>query len=516
MHWDDMDNIVLNPGFKAHNLENINWMFCSKHLGVYEPASWLLKYVEFSIFGLSSTAFHLVTLFLHCISSILLFMIARRIFALSFPGSEGKYISLASALTSIIFAVHPLRAEIVAWASGQSYALAGCFFLASILAYLKHRDSHRKFPLWLVLSILFYVLASLSKPAAVMLPLVFVVLDYYPIRSFNLRTLLEKIPYLAFMVLLAIAAGIATRGAQEGNLFELSIIQKIARASYALVFYLQKTIWPVGLSPHYKVDIHEFSLLSPKYILCLLVASSITVTVLLKRKKYPWVLAAWFSYLVIVSPMLGFVQHGTVVMAADRYTYLSFFGLLMIPGGALIKSLSNGNLKLRKGVIFSSAVVVLLVYICIPQVRIWRSTETLWAHAIKTDNTDAFVFNNLGFYLMEKKRYEEAAQQLGRSVALAPENFKAVLNYGVTLESLNRLDEAVIHYTRSLRTHPKSAIIHNNLGSVFMKMGKRDLAGQYWKRALSIDPELSVARQNLAKLQNQNLPESTEYPKPGQ
>lgn len=508
LHWDDMDNIVHNPGFKGFDSENFKWMFFSKHLGVYEPASWLLKSFVFSIFGLSANAFHLVTLLLHCISSVLLFLIALRLFALSFPRTERKYITLASALTSLLFAVHPLRAEIVAWASGQSYALAGCFFLSSILAYLKHRESKKNISLWLASSLLFYVMATLSKPAAVMLPLVLIILDYYPLRTFSIRTILEKIPYLAFMMLLAVAAGLASRGAQEGNLFELSFLQKLARASYALVFYIQKTIWPVGLSPHYKVDIHEISLLSPKYFLCLLAVSAVTVAVVVKRKKHPWALASWSSYLVVVSPMLGFIQHGTVLMAADRYTYLSSFGLLLIPGAALIKYCSGETRSLRRSAVISLAAVALLVFTTIPQVRIWRNTETLWSHAIRTDNTDPFVYNNLGFFLMENRRFEEAAQQLERAVALAPQDIKSILNYGVALENLNRLDEAVIHYLRSLKIHPNSAIIHNNLGSMLMKLGKTDLARQHWQQAIALDPNLSIARKNLVESLSESALES--------
>ncbi len=500
--WDDMDNIVRNNMYRGFGVEHLNWMFTSSHLGVYEPLSWMLKSLEFQLFGLSPVVFHLANLLLHCIISILFYFIGLRIFREVFPNARRKSIVISSMAASLFFAIHPLRVEVVAWASGQSYALAGLFSMLAVHSYLKHLEKTAKFSMWLVCSVIFYIFAVLSKSAIIMLPVTLLLLDYYPFRRGSIyKSLVRKIPYLVVGACLALVSFVATKGAQVENLLNLDVFQKMARAAYAIVFYLQKTICPVVLSSHYRVPEDGLSLIDPKYLLCLFIVLGTTIFVYLQRRRLPWLFVVWINYLAIILPVLGLIQHGMLVMAADRYTYLSSFGWILVVGAVLIpiKRIPQTLASALRKWIPAFGLVLLVVFTMI-QVRTWRNTETLWRNAINVDGADAFALNNLGYYLIEQQRYDEAALFLGRAVVLAQQDLKAVLNYGVALENLGRLDELVVFYRKSLTVHPGSAEIHNNLGSVFGRMRMFDLARYHYEKSLALEPNLRVARENLNKL----------------
>jgi Tfp pilus assembly protein PilF len=266
------------------------------------------------------------------------------------------------------------------------------------------------------------------------------------------------------------------------------------------VFYIQKTIWPFNLSPYYRITDQGFSLADPEYFICTLVIVAISVFSMTMINRRPWIAAVWFSYIFTISPMLGFIQHGNLAMAADRYTYLTFFGFYLLIAGILLKYVSSGATQLRKGIIASATVIVILVLVTVPQVGTWRNTETLWGHTIEVDNANAFAYNNYGFHLLGKGRFVEAARAFELAVTLNPREMKAILNYGVTLEKTKRLDEAVILYGRSLLIYPNSAVLHNNMGSALVQLGRPDIAANHWRRAIELDPNIQVARDNLRKM----------------
>lgn len=506
LKWDDHSNIVDNPGFKGLSAQNLKWMFTAHHLGVYEPVSWLTKALQYAAFGLSARGFHLVTLVFHIITTLLLFLISTRLLPLVFAQASRETIRVGATVSAFAFAVHPLRVEIVAWASGQSYALAALFSVLAIWAYLRHCARKAPWTSWLWLSMSAYCLAVLSKSTAVMLPFMLLALDYYPLRRLGWRNaIFEKAPYYAVAVTVVMVAVEATQGAQDLSEPVFNSCEKLARACYAAVFYLGKTIWPAGILPHYPVPRQGLALTAPQYLLSCLSVFTITVTAYVKRRAWPWLAACWFAYIAVLAPVLGFVQHGTQIMAADRYAYLSAFPLVLLVGAAVMY-VSKGSCHpaFRHGI--ASALAILMIGLTVQQMRIWRNTETLWRHVVELDGSNVFACNNLGNLLMEEQRYESAAEVLERGFALEPTKMKLVLNYGVSLEKLKQFGLAARVYTKALEHHPKNPLVQNNLGVIMLNLGDLKAAEHHFREALSDSPQFALARENLQRLLDDTRP----------
>jgi tetratricopeptide (TPR) repeat protein len=497
--WDDMDNVVNNVFIDELSMENIYWAFTNSHLGVYEPLSWLMKMLEVEIFGKSSMGFLLVTLMIHIGSMLLLMKTTQKLLELVYKPIEKDRALAVSAIVSFLYAIHPLRVEVVAWVSGQSYALAGFFSLLCIYAHLKRRSSQSRENLWYIVSVLSYVSAVLCKTAAVMLPVVIILLDYYPFGVVkDWRRNIDKLPYLLVLGLVAAIALVSNRGTEFENNVQLDFTQKVARASYVALLYIVKTIWPADLAAHYEIAGNEVGLMVPKFFWSVVVILCITGFSVVKMKKYPWLFVILASYLVILTPVLGLVQHGSLVFGADRYTYLSMYGLYIMLGAAIYKHIEIGIKKWKvKSAHVMFVLAVIISTFTIHQIRIWRNTNTLWQNVLKINRGDSLAANNLGYYFFTRNNFIEAELILRRATALDPKNIKALLNYGVTLEKLGWLEDAISFYRKAIATNPGNAVLHNNLGSMYAKVGNQELAIVHYKVAMSLDPDLKVAEENI-------------------
>jgi tetratricopeptide (TPR) repeat protein len=495
--WDDKTNIVDNDGYKGLDGAHLAWMLKAAHLAVYEPFAWLLKAVEHAAFGPSARGFHLVTLALHVASTLAVLDLARRLLGRAWASAEPAEVETGAVFAALLFGVHPLRVEVVAWASGQSYALAGLFFLLSLSAYLRHVETGRR--RWLAGALAAYVAAGLCKSASAMLPLVLVVLDVGPLRRrLGRRVVIEKVPFFAALVGLLAVATRANEGGDIDNVVTLELGERVARAAQALVFYVGKTLWPAGLSPIYPVERERLALLSPETLLAGAALALALLVAVRARRSAPWMGALLAGTVAVLLPVLGLVQHGAVSMAFDRYTYLGMLGLDVVLGAGLARLWHGaGGTATRRAVVAGG---VLLAGLTAAEVRVWRTTETLWRHAIAVAPEDALAHNNLGFHLMAEERWAEAAPILARSVALEPRDPRAALNYGVTVEHLGQLDEALAFYASALRTLPNVAEIHFNRGAVLSRQGRLREAREAYERAAGLSPAWRLPRERLARL----------------
>jgi tetratricopeptide (TPR) repeat protein len=351
------------------------------------------------------------------------------------------------------------------------------------------------------------VAAGLSKSAAAMLPLVLVVLDVYPLRrQATRRVVLEKLPFFAVLVALVAVAAMANRDGEAGNVVSFDMDQRFARAVQALVFYVAKTLWPAGLAPLYPVDPERLSLLAPETLLAAAALAALALVAVRRRRSRPWIGAAVAGCVVVLLPVLGFVQHGALTMAFDRYTYLGMLGLDLVLGVGLARLWCRaGGVAVRRAVTVGG---VLLVGLTAMQTRAWRTTETLWRHALVVTPESAFALNNLGWHLMAHERWAEAEPLLARSVAIEPRDPKAVLNYGVTIEHLGRVDEAIGFFAGASRTLPGVAQIPFNRGTLLARQGRFDEARAAYERAAELDPAWALPRERLARLPRDAEPAS--------
>jgi Tfp pilus assembly protein PilF len=494
---DDIDNLVENDGYAGLGLENLRWAFTAAHLGVYEPVSWIFRSVQHEVFGKSAFGFHAVTLLLHLANTLLVLSLARRLLAATLPEARPGRIETGSLLAAALFALHPLRVEVVSWASGQPYALATCFSLLSIRAYLGYAATPDRTGR-LMLAGLLYVLGVLSKSAVIALPLAMLLLDLLPTswpKRSPRRVLAEKLPLFGAAVGLAWLALAATRDAQTGFV-ALDLTERLARTIAAPVVYLVNTVWPVGLTAHDPVPAEGLRLTAPATLFSAAVVVGISLWLLARRSRRG-AAVAWLAFLAVLAPVAGLLQHGAPTLSADRYAYASMIPLAILGGAFFARLPSLGRAHA------CVAVVVLALFGTTTwrQVGTWADTESLWNHALAIDPHNSFAGNNLGYMLLSDGRLEEAASVLERAYPFGRENEHLTLNLGYCLEQLERYYAALYHYEQALVLHEQSPGVHNNLAVIFLHFGYPDEARIHYKRALELDPQFAPARAGLESMQ---------------
>src|SRR5207244_2221065 len=346
VNWDDKDNFLDNPHYRGLGWTHLRWMWTT-HLGHYIPLTWMTLGLDYLLWGMNPVGYHLTSLLLHAANAVVFFFVVRRILTRALPSlsEHGYALAVSSGLAALVFAIHPLRVESVAWVTERRDVLSGLFYLVTILVYLRACEGEERGRRWYWLAVATFVLALLSKSMVVNLPVVLLILDVYPLRRLGgsigwwsapaRRVYVEKIPF----VLLAAAASAIAVMAQSSvhaavSLAQLSALDRLAVAAYGLSFYLWKTIVPLNLSPLYELRPPVNPGATP-FILSYGVILAITAIILALRRRVPGLPAAWLVYVVVLLPVLGIVQSGPQI-AADRYTYLAGLGWAILAGAGLL------------------------------------------------------------------------------------------------------------------------------------------------------------------------------------
>src|SRR5438552_3520920 len=344
--WDDQRNFLDNHHYRGLGWTHLRWMWTT-HLGHYIPLTWMTLGLDYLLWGMNPVGYHLTNLLLHAANAVVFFFVVRRLLtrALSSPSERGHALALSAGFASLVFAIHPLRVESVAWATERRDVLSGLFYLLTILMYLRAREREERGRGWYWLSVAVFVLALLSKSMVVNLPIVLLILDVYPLRRLGgavgwwsepaRRVYVEKIP---FVLLAAVASAIAVMAQSSVHaalsLAQLGVPGRLAVAAYGLSFYLEKMVAPLNLSPLYMLPAKVNPWETP-FVLSYGVVVGLTAIVLALRRRVPGVPAAWVAYIVVLLPVLGIFQSGPQI-AADRYTYLAGLGWATLAGAGLL------------------------------------------------------------------------------------------------------------------------------------------------------------------------------------
>jgi Flp pilus assembly protein TadD len=564
--WDETGLIVENPNIRRLGWDQIRWMFTSFHMGPYQPLPWLSLALDYHVWGLKPFGYHLSNLIWHTANAIVFFAVARRILLLAVPVSADRLIllDLAAAVSAIVFAVHPLRVESVAWAAQRRDVMSGFFVLATVWAYLHaacDRLPRSRYSGWIVCSQFMFFMSLLCKATGVFLPAVLSILDVYPLGRVawsgkstvgrNARRVwIEKIPFWIMSVAGGIAAMVGQRA--TGAMSSVDVygsIDRLALASFSSFFYVRKMLLPAGLSPMYEIPTN-FSPWQLRFIVSAIAALGITAIALRWAWRRPAVLAVWLSYLLLLAPVSGVLQTGGQ-LAADRYSYLPCLGFALLVGGAALQIVrhrteswsAQGMAAL--GLILS----VVLGSMTWRQTTNWRDATTLWKYAMTVDPESSTACNNAAKTPIRENRLVDAARLLQKSLRLRRTNADAHTNLGVVFRRMGQPYQAVEHYREAERLRPRSAEIQynfalllaeeplleqlgfasldeqrqaaleryraslaisprelktlNDLGILHKKMGQVETAIGYYRDALKIDPHYLNARFNLAIAQTE-------------
>src|SRR5881628_957620 len=346
VNWDDDKNFLDNPYYRGLGWSQLRWMWTT-HLGHYIPLTWMTLGLDYLLWGMNPVGYHLTNLLLHVANAVVFFFVVRWLLtrALSSPSERGYALAVSAGVAALVFAIHPLRVESVAWVTERRDVLSGLFYLLTILIYLRACERGARGRGWYWLSVAVFVGALLSKSMVVNLPVVLVILDVYPLRRLGgsigwrsepaRRVYVEKIPF----VLLAAAASAIAVMAQSSvhavaSLAQLSVPGRVAISTYGLSFYLWKMVVPVNLSPVYELRPPVNPWATP-FLLSYGVVLALTAIALALRRRVPGLPAAWVAYIVVLLPVLGIFQSGPQI-AADRYTYLAGLGWAVLAGAGLL------------------------------------------------------------------------------------------------------------------------------------------------------------------------------------
>jgi Flp pilus assembly protein TadD len=411
-------------------------------------------------------------------------------------------VAAGAALAALLFGVHPLRAESVAWISERRDLLCALFSLAATLAYLRGVAHGGVIaPRWWAVSLAAFAAALLSKALAMTLPLTLLLIDVYPLRrrALGRRTLLiEKLPYVALAAAAAAVSILARQG--SGAITDYGLYgteARVALAAYTLWFYPWKTLWPTGLAAMYELPA-GVRLAEPRFLVPLALVVLLTLALVALRRRWPAALAAWASSAIALAPISGLVHSGNQ-LAADRYSYLSSFGLAVFAGAGLTWSLRHVR-AVPVVAATAAAVVVVLAAGAWAQTTTWRDSESLWRRAVAVDPSCSICESNLGRVIAHPARLDEAEAHVRRAIALRPDRPGPHENLGVIMLMRGRLPEAEQQFRAALAMRPRHGPAHNDLGVVLANAGRDAEAEAAFREAARLSPRLTDAHANLGVL----------------
>lgn len=474
--WDDEDYIINNNLIKDLSWKGIRAIFYNFGSDNYAPLTDLINAIQFKISGLDPSAFHFGSLVFHLTNISLVFWFTRLL---------SNNWNLA-AIAALLFGIHPIQAESVAWASGASNLYCAAFFLGSLIAYLYYLQKSQK--KYLLLAFLLFILSSLSKAVAVALPLVLLLIDYYKDRKITTKSLLEKSPF--FVISLAI--GILTLVLKNNviNLLDttlLSIPQRIIFACYGFVNYLLKILLPVNLSAFYPYPVKDGAIdITFQHYASIFFLILLLVIVIYSLRFTKKVFFSLGFYTVTIFLVLQLLTVGGAVMA-DRYCYIPSIGIFFLASEGFLL-LWNKKLKLISIILLCTFTIFFSVK-TYTRCGIWHDETTFWTDVIDQNPTVQNAYYNRGNIFMNEKKNQRAIADFGKAIELNPKFTDAYYNRGLILRQLNRSEEAVSDFSKAIELNPGFEKAYFNRGSVFMIEKKYDEAIFDLGKTIELNPK---------------------------
>lgn len=478
------NNTIVKSGLTASGFARA---FTTPVSSNWHPLTVLSHMLDVELFGLNAGAHHLANVLLHCTNAVLLMLFLTMV--------TGK--PWRSGMAAALFAVHPLHVESVAWISERKDVLSTLFWMLTMLAYVRwvRKPAFSRY----AAVVLLFALGLMAKPMLVTLPIVLLILDWWPLGRFGFgspgRLLLEKLPLLA----LSAASSAATVWAQHagGAMSDLATFPtgvRVANAVVSYVSYIGKAVWPARLAvfyPHPESSLPELQVAASAALLVLVTAWSARC-----RKSRPYMLAGWLWYVSTLLPVSGIVQVGAQGMA-DRYTYLPLIGLFLMIVWSVPEIETNWLRRLANGA--AAAAVAALAACAYFQVGYWRSDESLFARAVEVTRRNPFAYAHLAAAVRDRGDLEGAAELFRQAAEMAPQNASVQRELGTALMKLQRLSEALEHLDAAVRLDPSDANAHTAMGITLAMLGRLRDALPRFKSAARLAPNESKFRGNLGQ-----------------
>ncbi len=432
LNYDDDQYVTANPHVRAGlTVPGVAWAFTSVYAAYWLPLTWLSLALDYQWFGMNAGGYHIVNVMLHTASTLLLFLVLRRM-----TGATWR-----SAWVAAVFGVHPLHVESVAWVTERKDVLSGLFWMLAMGGYVRYVERPTRLRYAVVTG--WCAMGLMAKPTVVTLPFVLLLLDYWPLgrtrwvpsvvgNKAPLRfgeLVWEKVPLFA---LAAVSCGVTTWAQHSGgsisSLERLPLGLRMANAMVSYVWYIEKAVWPTGLAVFY-----PYRVWSPGVVIVAgAILAAVSATVIRRARRDPHLAVGWFWFLGVLVPAIGLVQVGVQSMA-DRYMYLPLIGLtIMLCWSVPSRVMERWDLKL---ITCDAAAALLAVCAALSRVQVeyWKDSETLFRHAVDVTRDNWLAHSNLGVALAQTGEIEEAIAQYEEALRIKPDLLRAHYNLGIAL-----------------------------------------------------------------------------------
>lgn len=501
--YDDPQYVTANPmvqqGFTARTM---SWAFTTIHTGNWHPITWLSHMLDHRLFDLDAGRHHLVNVAFHLVTSGLLLLVL--------DGLTGKL--WIAALTAGLFALHPLHVQSVAWIAERKDVLSGFLFVLTLLCYRRYVAR----PEWsrYLLLLLTFGAGLMAKPMLVSLPLVLLLLDYWPLDRLRpdrlwktgkaagpspISLLSEKIPLFAFAAASAIITYFAqSRGGMVSSLTARPLGMRLLNAVVSYEVYLRRTLWPSDLAVFYPLS-REYPP-GGQVMISLLILLFVSAAAFWARRARPCLIVGWLWFLGTLVPVIGVVQVGEAALA-DRYSYIPLVGLFLA-GACGLGDFAKHPPTSTKTVSSAALAVALLIALGLASHReagFWRDDETLFSRALQVTEGNWVALATLATIRMNAGRLDEAAGLFEAAIRAKPANALAYNNLGIVRLRQGRVPEAVDLLNTVVRNEPNFADAHFNLAGAYDRLGRHAEAAFHYRELLRIDPADQQARYLLGQ-----------------
>jgi tetratricopeptide (TPR) repeat protein len=520
--YDDVDYVSQNRQVQQGlTLGTFRWALTSMQFSNWHPLTWMSHALDCELFGLDAGGHHFTSLLLHAIDAVILFLLLSRI-----TGKIGR-----SLIVALLFGLHPVNVESVAWVAERKTVLSMLFLLLALWAYLWYarKPGIRRHGCVDAL----FALALAAKPMAVTFPFILVLMDYWPLQRIKdwqspsetlplpqfppLRLLGEKLPPFALSAASGTVTVIAQHRVALQTMEAFPLRDRVVNALFSYVMYLWKAVWPVHLSVFYAPQGSRLAIWQAA--LCLGFLTAVSILVWRRRRSRPYLLFGWLWFLGTLVPMIGIVQVGDQGMA-DRYAYLPYVGIFIAAVWGLADLAQTIRIEPRWSVAAACAVLLGLSFLTWRQLQTWESSQALFTHSLQV-TPDNYVAEDIvgtaqleeAFRATGQKCATEARLHFQNAVRINPEDALGHIDLGFCRETQGSLQEAIKEYQAALQVARskflrKRALL--NLGGVYRALRQFTLARSYYNECLKIDPGDQDALKGLARVDKEEKMPSLE------
>lgn len=482
-NWDDNYYVVNNSDIKSLSLENLKKIFSSIYIGNYQPITILSYAIEYNIspFGLIPTIYHATNLLFHNLNSLVVFYIFYLL-------CGNIFISL---IVAILFGIHPMHVESVAWVSGRKDVLSSFFFLGALAAFILY--DKKKSSKHYIISIILYVLSLLSKPMGIILPFILHLIDYYNGKKIDKNSMKAKIPFWIISIIFVFVTFATQHKADAFRLApKLSFIDNFFIASHGIVFYIIKLLVPINLSCFYPYPEKINNLFPIQFIISPIIVLCLAIAVIISERYTKKILFGALFFLITIFPVLQLIPVGGAI-AADRYSYIPFIGFFYIIAEGINKiyiTEFNNHRKIK--FILSTFFILFLIffgYLTFERCKVWKNSITLWSDVISKYPNVAGAYNNRGLaYSNDEMEFKKAIVDFTINLKLKPDSPQTYNNRGYAYFALGEDDKAISDFTDALKLEPNFAEAYFNRATVYFRKKMHVEAIADYSKAIDIVP----------------------------